>query len=67
MKRVLLAAGGAILAALLLVILKNEYARCLPVSTYGMQAAVAKKETDHLFIGHDAGRTDRLSCQFGPA
>ena len=51
MKRVLLAAGGAILAALLLVILKNEYARCLPVSTYGMQAAVAKKETDHLFIG----------------
>lgn len=51
MKRVLLAAGGAILAALLLVILKNEYARCLPVSTYGMQAVVAKKETDHLFIG----------------
>lgn len=51
MKRVLLAAGGALLAAFLLVLLKNEYARLLPVSTYGMQAAVAKKETEHLFIG----------------
>lgn len=51
MKRVLLTVGGALLAALLLVLVKNEYARLLPVSTYGMQAAVAQEKTDHLFIG----------------
>ena len=51
MKRVLTAIGSALLAALLLIILKNEYARLLPVSTYGMQAAIAQEETENLFIG----------------
>ena len=51
MKRILTAIGSALLAALLLIILKNEYARLLPVSTYGMQAAIAQEETENLFIG----------------
>ena len=51
MKRVLTAIGSALLAAFLLIILKNEYARLLPVSTYGMQAAIAQEETENLFIG----------------
>ena len=51
MKRILLTIGGALLAAFLLVILKNEYARLLPVSTYGMQAAIERRETENLFIG----------------
>ena len=51
MKRILVTIGGALLAALLLVLVKNEYARLLPVSTYGMQAAIAREETEHLFIG----------------
>lgn len=51
MKRVLIAIGSALLAAFLLIILKNEYARLLPVSTYGMQAAIAQEETENLFIG----------------
>ena len=51
MKRILTAIGSALLAAFLLIILKNEYARLLPVSTYGMQAAIAQEETENLFIG----------------
>ena len=51
MKRILLTIGGALLAAFLLVVLKNEYARLLPVSTYGMQAAIEREETENLFIG----------------
>ena len=51
MKRILLTIGGALLAAFLLVVLKNEYARLLPVSTYGMQAAIERRETENLFIG----------------
>ena len=51
MKRILTAVGSALLAALLLIFVKNEYARLLPVSTYGMQAAVAQGETENLFIG----------------
>ena len=51
MKRILLTIAGALLAALLLVLVKNEYARLLPVSTYGMQAAIAQGETENLFIG----------------
>ena len=39
------------LAALLLIGLKNEYARLLPVSSYGMQAAIRKGKVSHLFIG----------------
>ena len=50
MKRILTAVGSALLAALLLIFVKNEYARLLPVSTYGMQAAVAQGETENLFI-----------------
>ena len=51
MKRILLTIGGALLAAFLLVVLKNEYARLLPASTYGMQAAIEREETENLFIG----------------
>ena len=51
MKRILLTIGGALLAAFLLVVLKNEYARLLPVSTYGMQAAIERGETENLFCG----------------
>ena len=51
MKRILLTIAGALLAALLLVLVKNEYARLLPVSTYGMQAAIAQGDTENLFIG----------------
>ncbi len=42
---------GILLAVLLLTGIKNEYARFLPVSSYGMQAAIGKKSVDHLFIG----------------
>lgn len=42
---------GILLAVLLLAGIKNEYARFLPVSSYGMQAAIGKKSVDHLFIG----------------
>lgn len=42
---------GILLAVLLLTGIKNEYARFLPVSSYGMQAAIRKKSIDHLFIG----------------
>lgn len=48
MGRILL---GVLLAVLLFTGIKNEYARLLPVSTYGMQAAIKKKAVDHLFIG----------------
>ena len=51
MKRILLTIGGALLAAFFLVLLKNEYARLLPVSTYGMQAAIKEQKTENLFIG----------------
>lgn len=43
--------AGVLLAVLLLTGIKNEYARLLPVSSYGMQAAIQKKTVDHLFIG----------------
>ncbi len=43
--------AGVLLAVLLLTGIKNEYARLLPVSSYGMQAAIRKKSIDHLFIG----------------
>ena len=43
--------AGVLFAVLLLTGIKNEYARLLPVSSYGMQAAVKKKSVDHLFIG----------------
>lgn len=42
---------GILVAVLLFTGIKNEYARLLPVSTYGMQAAIKKKSVDHLFIG----------------
>lgn len=51
MKRILRIGAGALLAVLLLIAVKNEYARLLPVSSYGMQAAIQKKSVDHLFIG----------------
>ena len=43
--------AGVLLAVLLLTGIKNEYARLLPVSSYGMQAVIRKKSIDHLFIG----------------
>lgn len=51
MKRVGKIMACICLAALLLTGLKNEYARLLPVSSYGMQAAVRKGKVSHLFIG----------------
>ena len=40
MKRVLKTVAVAFIIALILILIKNEYARCLPASTYGMQAAI---------------------------
>ena len=51
MRRVGRALAVILLAVLLLTGIKNEYARLLPVSSYGMQAAIKKKSVDHLFIG----------------
>ena len=51
MKRIGKILAGVLFAVLLLTGIKNEYARLLPVSTYGMQAAVKKKSVTHLFIG----------------
>lgn len=51
MKRILRIGAGVLLAILLLIAVKNEYARLLPVSSYGMQAAIQKESIDHLFIG----------------
>lgn len=51
MKRMGKALAGVLLAVLLLTGIKNEYARLLPASSYGMQAAIRKKSVDHLFIG----------------
>ena len=51
MKRVLKTAAVAFIIALALILIKNEYARCLPASTYGMQAAIRKERVDNLFIG----------------
>lgn len=51
MKRVLKTVAVAFIIALILILIKNEYARCLPASTYGMQAAIRKERVDNLFIG----------------
>lgn len=51
MKRTIKILAGVVLAVLLVTVIKNEYARLLPVSSYGMQAAVKKGTIDHLFIG----------------
>lgn len=51
MKRVLKTVIVAFVIALALILAKNEYARLLPASTYGMQAAVHKGSVDNLFIG----------------
>ena len=51
MKRTIKILAGVVLAVLLMTVIKNEYARLLPVSSYGMQAAVKKGTIDHLFIG----------------
>ena len=45
------AIAAALIAALALIAVKNEYARLLPSSTYGMQAAIRLGEADNLFIG----------------
>lgn len=51
MKRTVKILAGVLLAVLVITGIKNEYARFLPVSSYGMQAAVKKGTIDHLFIG----------------
>jgi len=51
MKRVLKTAALVLLAVLLLLGVKNEYARLLPASTYGMQAAIRQEKIENLFIG----------------
>ena len=64
MKRIGKILAGVLFAVLLLTGIKNEYARLLPVSTYGMQAAVKKKSVDHLFIGSSMfrGRLGSAHC-----
>ena len=51
MKRVLKTVIVASVIALALILAKNEYARLLPASTYGIQAAIRKECVDNLFIG----------------
>ncbi len=51
MKRIGKITAWVCLAALLFAGMKNEYARLLPASSYGMQAAVRKGKVSHLFIG----------------
>lgn len=51
MKRVLKTVIAAFVIALALILAKNEYARLLPASTYGMQAVIRKECVDNLFIG----------------
>lgn len=51
MKRVIRTGVIVLLTTLALLWVKNEYARLLPVSAYGMQAAIRKKKIDNLFIG----------------
>lgn len=51
MKKVLRALVLTLVAVLALLGIKNEYARLLPASTFGMQAAIRQGEADHLFIG----------------
>lgn len=51
MKRVIKTIAAALIVALALIVAKNEYARLLPVSTYGMQAVLKKGGTENLFIG----------------
>lgn len=51
MKRTGKILAGVLFAVLLFTGIKNEYARLLPASSYGMQAAIKKKSVDHLFMG----------------
>lgn len=51
MKRVLKTVIVASVIALTLILAKNEYARLLPASTYGIQAVIRKQCVDNLFIG----------------
>ncbi len=51
MKRIVRTALCTAAALLLLLAAKNEYARLLPASTYGMQAVIRMEKIDHLFIG----------------
>lgn len=51
MKKVCNAIGMGIVLALILLFLKNQYARKLPTGNYGIQAAVEMGHIDNLFIG----------------
>lgn len=51
MKKMLRAFALTLVLVLALLGIKNEYARLLPASTFGMQAALRQGEIDHLFIG----------------
>ena len=62
MKRVLKTVVVAFAIALALILIKNEYARCLPASTYGMQAAIRKERVDNLFIGSSMFRQGLDTC-----
>ena len=51
MKRLLILISIALLAVLLLMMIKNEYARFLPSAGYGMSEIIQKKKIDYLFLG----------------
>ena len=55
--------AGVLLAVLLLTGIKNEYARLLPVSSYGMQAAIKMVRTLTTGDGKKKGgrKNDRIS------
>ena len=51
MKKILTTVVTVILAVALVIALKNQYGSLFSGSTYGMPAAIAKGEIEHLFIG----------------
>lgn len=51
MKKILKVLSAVLLAAAVLVILKNQYGSIFAGNTYGIPAAVKQQKIDHLFIG----------------
>ena len=51
MKKILTMITAVLAAAVLLIVLKNQYGSIFSGNTYGMPAAIEKGEIEHLFIG----------------
>ena len=51
MKKTMKACILAVCLVLAFLMIKNEYARCLPSGAYGMQPLIKNGKTEHLFIG----------------